>query len=533
MSAFLDISRQFIAGILIAGTGGITILCLLKSFHFRWIFGLFLYGFLFSAGIFFYQFHLHKVFYSWPAGEQFYRARLLNEGTEKERSVLFRVTVEHLFQPGSSAPVNRKALLYVAKDSLAFQLRPGDRIFFQGIMASPKNNGNPHEFDYARFLQNRGISATAYIPSGKWVKGDLVKESFFTFFSRNSRKKVVQLYRDHGIEGEELAVLSAITIGYKEELSEDIRESYSVAGGSHILALSGLHIGVIAAVSSFLLSFPVSFRYAGALKKIIVLLLLWGYALVAGMSPSIVRAVIMFSIVTLSYYPWYPHFALNTLGATAFGMLVYRPFYLFDVGFQLSFAAVAAILLLYPRLEKCIQSSSRIIRYLWSLIAVSLAAQIGTLPLILFYFSRFSSYFLLTNLLIVLPASCLLYLFILFLAAIPFPALQSLIATVMQYTTWLMNRMVRGVEELPHASIDNWVFTPWEVLFIYLTVFFGLLYSRGSRPAIFPALFTLLVLAGGNLYGHFREPFRPLLFSITIARWLLCTVSYPGIVLIW
>ncbi|MCD8260221.1 MAG: ComEC family competence protein [Bacteroides sp.] len=380
----------------------------------RWIFSLFLYGFLFSAGIFFYQFQLRKISYSWPAGEQFYCARLLDEGIEKERSLLFRVSVEHSFQSGSSAPVNRQALLYLAKDSLAFQLRPGDRILFQGVMAPPKNNGNPQEFDYARFLRNRGISATAYIPSGKWMKGDPVGESFLASFSRNSRKKIVQLYRDHRIEWEELAVLSALTIGYKEELSEDIRESYSVAGGSHILALSGLHIAVIAAVFSFLLSFPIPFRYAGALKKNNHSAAFMGICFDSrnvtlyrdGGWYVLDRYPLLLSLVS----PFCPEY----LGCYCVCYAGLSSFYLFDVGFQLSFAAVAAILLIYPRLEKWVNSSSRIVRYLWSLVAVSLAAQIGTLPLILFYFSRFSSYFLLTNLLIVLPASCLLYLFMLF-----------------------------------------------------------------------------------------------------------------------
>ena len=185
------------------------------------------------------------------------------------------------------------------------------------------------------------------------------------------------------MQGDELAVLSALTVGDKEELSEHIIETYSVAGASHVLALSGLHIGFISALLLFFLS-PLWNRWRGLkpLLLLMVIVFLWGFAFLTGLSPSVIRAVIMCSFWLLStLFSACGKMALNTLGATAFLMLLLKPVWLFDVGFQLSFSAVAAILLLQPGLYGLVSVKNTVLRKIWGLATVSVAAQVGTAPL--------------------------------------------------------------------------------------------------------------------------------------------------------
>ena len=231
----------------------------------------------------------------------------------------------------------------------------------------------------------------------------------------------------HGVSGDELAVLSALTIGDKEELSESIVETYSVAGASHVLALSGLHIGFISALLLFVLSpLWIRWRFLKPFLFLSVILLLWGFAFLTGLSSSVVRAVVMCSFGLLSMLiPACRKLTLNTLGVTAFLMLLFNPVWLFDVGFQLSFSAVAAIVLLQPGLYGLLSVKNRLLRKAWGLVTVSVAAQIGTAPLVMLYFSRFSTHFLLTNLLVIPLVSLIVYAAVILLVLTPFPVCNS------------------------------------------------------------------------------------------------------------
>ena len=223
-----------------------------------------------------------------------------------------------------------QVLLYFQQDSIAATLKRGDRLWIHARIAPPPHKGIPHEFDYARFLQRRGISGTSFIPSGHWQKAG--HDSLRTF-----RQKAAD---------DELAILSALTVGDKDDLSEDIIETYSITGASHVLALSGLHIGFLYALLWFLTA-PIwkRFRYLKLPSLALIIILLWGFAFLTGLSPSVVRSVCMFSILTLSHLQPEKSISANTLAATAFFMLIIHPMWLFDVGFQLSFAAVTSILL--------------------------------------------------------------------------------------------------------------------------------------------------------------------------------------------
>lgn len=223
------------------------------------------------------------------------------------------------------------------------------------------------------------------------------------------RELVVRRYEEWGLDGDVLAVVSALTVGDKSDLTPELKATYSASGASHVLALSGLHIGILAGILTLLL-YPLRlFPLGRSLTGVLTVLLLWAFAFLSGLSASVVRAVTMFSLyVGASFFLEGRFSGFLSLSLAAFLMLLYRPFYLFDVSFQLSFLAVWGILLFYPVFSGWLPAGCRRIRWLWNTLSVSMAAQLGTLPFVLFYFGAFPTYFLLANLLVTPLAVCIL-----------------------------------------------------------------------------------------------------------------------------
>lgn len=249
--------------------------------------------------------------YDFPEKETVYRVQLTDTPEAKERTLLCRVWLEGQHDSSYVCPIGRKAILYLQKDSLVTQLKVGDELFVSVRISSPVNGGNFDEFDYVRYLMRHGISGTGYVPSGKWVRVSSSAAAsshasgflhFIQYTAISYREKVIDLYRKLGFEGDELAVLSALTVGEKADLSESIRESYSVSGASHILALSGLHIGLLYALFFLLFLKPLVRRWRGIryFRSVLLLVLLWSFAFFTGLSPSVVRSVSMFSILTIA-----------------------------------------------------------------------------------------------------------------------------------------------------------------------------------------------------------------------------------------
>ena len=426
---------------------------------------------------------LERVEYtSAPDGEPSVCQVLLTEKPEiKKNSLSFRAVLQGEVRGDTLLPDRKehRFLLYFPKDSAAFTLRRGDVLLVSARFTPPVNNGNPDEFDYARYLLHKEISGTAYIDAGQWkVTGH---ESGLTLRQRalDYREKVVEYYRRLGLDGDELAVFSALTVGDKELLDEEIVETYSVAGASHVLALSGLHVGFIYALLFFLCA-PLWKRWPFLKSFLLPLMLLplWSYAFFTGLSSSVVRAVVMCSLFALSLLQKHKPMPLNTLAVTAFGMLLFNPFWLFDIGFRLSFAAVAAIVLLQPKLYGLWSTDNRLLKAAWGLATVCIAAQAGTAPLVIFSFSRFPTHFLLTGLWIVPCVSLIMYAAVLLFVLTPFPVLQHLLVEAVGTLIHLQNTLLHGIEHLPFASIERIWIDGWELLLFYL---FLLWMCRGFR----------------------------------------------------
>lgn len=273
----------------------------LKVYRLRWLFGLFATFFFLLSGMWLMEKKLENGEYNFPVGDGVYMGYITEEPEEKEKTILCNIHLTHQYDSVSHKHIDKNVLLYFPKDSAGYELRRGDRLFISAGISPPANNGNPDEFDYKRYLHYRGISGIGFVRPGHWQVTDTNYHHTLKHRALDIRANVLEFYRTSGFRGDDFSVLAALTVGYKDELSEDIRESYSVSGAAHVLALSGLHVGFIYTLLLFLLRrIPGHSLVVKLLRTCVVLICLWGFAFITGLSATVVRAVLMCSLFALS-----------------------------------------------------------------------------------------------------------------------------------------------------------------------------------------------------------------------------------------
>lgn len=365
--------------------------------------------------------------------------------------------------------MNGRVLLYFKKDSVSEQLKYGEEILIRTKLEQVKGMGNPNEFNYSRYLRFHNISFRGYVKSGDWKKlsnGSPTMKGWFLAL----RSQMIVLLKESGLDGNELSVASALILGYRADLDKELMTAYAGAGATHVLAVSGLHVGIVYVILNFLLKFLNRYRYGRIVRTIILVLLLFSYAALTGLSASVFRAATMFSFVAIGSALNRNTNIFNTLAASAFCLILYEPMIIMQVGFQLSYAAVIGIVLIQPRLFKLYTFKNRLLDWAWSITCVSVAAQIATFPLGLLYFHQFPNLFLISNLLVIPAAAGILYLgFSLFLFSFWKPALlyfgfllETLISSLNQVVVW--------IEKVPYSVLSGIDISTLESLMIYLII---------------------------------------------------------------
>lgn len=518
-------------GLLLLGLLGISVW---QRYAFRWWFGSFAFLFLFCLGALLVQHKRQRVICRWPAERAIYKGVIVDAPQAKEKTYICKMKVETQMAvesinaalpiAGEAIPLHRTILLYVAKDSLAEKLQCGDRLVFYTRVSQPQSIRGLGEFDYAAYLLRQQISGTAVVFSGYWhamggrVPLNLKQKAGIW------REKIVQWYRDWGFSGDEFAVLSALTVGYKEELSEELRDTYQAAGVSHVLALSGMHVAVLWGLLSWLMRPLNKRRPLRCIKCFFLILLLWGFAFLVGLTPSVVRAVVMCMLMTLAQASGRRALSLNTLAVAAFFMLVYNPFYLFDVGFQLSFLAVLSILMIYPVWPHYGMTRLPALRYVWEVVTVSLSAQVGTAPLTICYFARFPIYFLLANLMVAPLAFLIIYGAVIVFLFSFLPVIQVWVVKGLNGLLWLLNNSMHWVEHLPGAEWGNIHFSVSQVVLLYTLLFLLLGYRLWHSRKL-----VVMVLMVANLFvciGFYRAWFYKKEEQLVFAR--AQVMNYPA-----
>lgn len=363
-----------------------------RQFSYRWLFGAGISLFIFGLFGMLYQFRSAQTDFIFPEQPITCIGVVTDIPQEKARSFACNLKTTH--------PVEKNIVVYLQKDDQAAQLQPGNEIVFSAKVQPFKNFGNPDDFDYAQFMRNKGFSGSAYLSATNWKTTGRTELSLHVIAQR-VRQSVLRFYKQFELDNDAYSFISALTIGYKQELSNEVKEAFRASGTSHVLAVSGLHVGIIYAILIYVFSFMGRIGKRYKIQQALIIIALWAFAFLAGFSPSVVRAAIMLSVACFAIASGKKGFTYNTLAIAAFFILTFNSFALFDVGFQMSFAAVLAILYFNPPLNRLLQPKTKIGKYFWGLFTVSIAAQIGVFPVTLYYFGSFPTYFLVANLLVV------------------------------------------------------------------------------------------------------------------------------------
>jgi competence protein ComEC len=417
----------------------------------RWVFGIITYLFLFASGLTLTIFNRSESLIK-TGEQQNALIKVLDSPEVRLSSTRVSVRLIALKENDEWIEINERSLAYFSvNDTLSQSLEYGSIIIADAIFNEPPVAKNPFQFDYRNYLKKKNIHRVTFIPSESWL---LIDKKDHWLFSNAFllRQSLLEIFEREGIRDENLAVLSALTMGYKTLLDQETRRVFSASGAMHILAVSGLHVGILFATLSAFLFFLNRIRRGRIIKAFILVLFLWFFAVFTGLSPSVIRASLMFTLVIIASAISYKTNIYNTISASAFIILVANPMLITEVGFQLSYFAVISIVFFYPYIYKLVYIKNKWIDKVWVLISVSLAAQLGTFVLGLFYFNQFPNYFLLTNLYAIPIAFIVIYLTIGLIAFSAIPMLVSFFGSLLDYALSILVYLIRLTESLPYST---------------------------------------------------------------------------------
>jgi competence protein ComEC len=475
------------------------------QFRFRWLFGSGVLVCFYVLGI--WSFHQSQKSVAFPLdGEKgVFRVEVKEAPIEKAKSTLYKIEVVHCLKENRFVEVGKTALLYLPKDSSGQRFDFGDQLLVCTAFSVPKANGNPEEFQFGRYLQLHGVSATAYAFRGYFKK--IGNDGGFSpkVIASHFRQKLLTVYKRYRIEGDEFAVVAALMLGYNDALTRELMDSYSVTGAMHVLSVSGLHVAIVCAVFYFLLGFMDKRRGLFIAKHLIVIVLLWAFALLTGLAPAVVRSALMFSLIALGYVVSRKPQIYNTIFFSAFVMLLYDPCYLFDVGFQLSYLAVLSIVYFEPKFKKLLYVKYKPLRWLWELTCVSVAAQLGTAALGVFYFHRFSNFFWLSNIVVVPLSGFIMYAAMALLLVAPLPVVAGWVAFALKWMLVGMNSAIRWIEHLPLAAYNLWI-DQWQLWACSLAILFAAGYFATRKFVLLQlALCCVVLFLADDLARNFQS----------------------------
>jgi competence protein ComEC len=415
-------------------------------------------------------------------------ACLLSQPQEKPKSVQVAIRIERT-PAGFEAWQGKRLLAYLPKGYRG--LEAGDRIRLELRPKRPEPPNSVLGFDFGAWLQRKGICGTVY--SKKIALLSKASSWNITAQADRMRQHLIHRFVQAGIQGKELALVSALVLGATDHLGNNTKRDFSISGISHVLSVSGLHVAVVYAVLAFLLSFADKWEAWRMPKQLFLVFLLFVYAFLTGLSPSVLRSAFMFSLLAMGKCFHRKSHTLNTVLFSAFVLLLWNPAYLYDLGFQLSYLAVLCIVTVHPRLVALWTPRGKPLRYLWEMLCLSLVAQLGTSPLTIHAFHTFPNYFLFNNLVAVPFSSLLIYLALAFLMLADLPGLGSVLALLLEKTLHGFLFMVETTARFPHALTEHLYPSTLEAAAFYvllLTAFACFLWGR--RRWVFAFLLAVL-----------------------------------------
>lgn len=389
-------------------------------------------------------------------------------------------------------------ILYFNKDSLPEGLGMGSRIAFKIPLQPIRGSGNPGSFDYQKYAAAKGWFFQVFLQKGEYVIDSVKRSPGMRAWPIAARDHLLATLRRYIPDAQTLGVAEALLTGYRGNMDKELSWEYAGTGVAHIIAISGLHLGMIQAGLFFLLTPLAKVRHGKSIRALLVILLLWVFTFITGAGPSVLRSALMFTILLFGEVIGRKGNSYNSLSASAFMLLLVNPNVLFDVGFQLSYSAVLSIFMFSAPIGRWIQTGNKWIDKTWQLFAVTLAAQILTLPFVVYYFNQFPVYFLLANLVaiplswVALNLSLILTLFLFWV-----PPVATMLGKGIHISIEVMNQCITWIHHLPMSRIENiYLPLPQAIILVVMIAFLSawfLLRHKGSAVAALAGLLVLII----------------------------------------
>lgn len=481
-----------------------------KSFRFAWLFGLFTNTTFFSLAVFLVNWNtpLHNAdhYSKLSRGSvDVIVAEIDSPPIEKAKTIQIKLNVRCLSDGVKLNEASGSILAYVKKTEFDGGLKYGDVIAFRNEAKPILGPKNPDQFDFRHYMSMQGIYESIYLDQKNSVVLDRDQGFFLYHWADELRLKFLKVLTQNGIKEDQFAVASALLIGQRNYLDAETIEDYSNAGAMHVLAVSGLHVGILYLILNFLLNFFGKSRRARGFTCVVLLSALWLYAMITGFSPSVLRATIMFSFVILANAINRNGNIYNTIAASAFLLLIVDPYLLFHVGFQLSYLAVLGIIYFQPKIYGLISVKYKLLDYVWKITAVSIAAQLTTFPICIYYFHQFPAYFLLSNLIVIPFAGIIFVLGVALLLSAFSSLISGWVGALLDQVISILNLCVKFINELPFSVADGLHISPLECLLLYGCLIFGIMAIEMKKLRIlYAAAVGLLAFILLDLYEDFK-----------------------------
>ncbi len=381
-------------------------------------------------------------------------------------------------------------LLYIKKNAVENKPDIGNKYLIKANAQNILEPANPYEFNYKQYLTYHNIYYQQYTDSAHTVKLPSENKTIYSWAIgvRNSCLEIIKKYIPQQKEG---GVAEALLLGYKDDLDIGITQAFSRTGTLHVLAVSGLHAGIIFWILGLITRRLERSKKGKIIQLVIVIFGIWFYAFITGLSSSVLRASIMFSVMANGKSLKYNTNIYNNIYASAFILLVYNPLFIVDVGFQLSYLAVLGIVFIQPLIKNWWIPNTWLGKKIWAIISISLAAQLLTFPIGIFYFHQFPNYFLLSNLLII-PLTSIILIGLIVLIPLSFiPFLATYLGKILWAIIWFNNWLVTAIDRFPYSFINGIHFNFLEMVILYVFMLSFLAFCIHK----YKALITLSVLS--------------------------------------
>jgi len=442
----------------------------------------------------------------------------------KEKTIRLVGTVTKVINGSNAIPVRGKLLINIPRTQESENVKYGDLLLFNSAIQPLEEPKNPEEFNYKRYQAYHNIYHSVYLKKGEWKIGAHEQGNKLMAGVYSLRTYFLSLISKYVKEKNDFAVASAIMLGYNDYLSGDITRAYATSGTLHVLSVSGLHVGIMFLMLNFVLQFmdKLGRRYQVS-KAAIIILFIWFYACLTGLSPSVLRSAAMFSMIQLGLVLVRNVNMYNVIAGSALVLILFNPFIITEVGFCLSYIAVLGIVFLYPKIYALVTigdgkkpkfnnernwllkpvvlfkhdlkwAGSYSIDFLWKIVAVSTAAQIATLPLSLFYFYQFPVLFLLSNLVVIPLSNLILFAGTALFIFSPVPYVGSAVGWVFNIMLVGLNKFIFFIDTVPFSLIQGISISATEMLLIYLAI---LLFCWLTEQPRVKVLLALLVIVSG------------------------------------